>query len=288
MRALVRVPGELVDAVSADLEALGAASVSIEAVGEEQILEPAPGAVPMWSRARVAALFDAAAGDAALAARIHAALAPRGVEHVELSALVPGDWENAWRLGAVARDFGHGLWVLPHDAPAPPAARTVVRLDPGLAFGTGSHATTALCLEWLAPRSLVGRTVLDLGCGSGILAIAAALLGAARVVAVDNDPQALAATRDNAAANGVGDRVEVGTVIPGGGVDEVLANILANTLVELAPVLTAACNPGAGLALSGILATQCDTVWRSYASGFEQRHDVLRGEWALIAARRCD
>lgn len=286
-RASVSVAGDAVDAVCEALEALGAASVSIEPGDDEAILEPPPGAAPLWRRTRVAALFDDASPE--LRDRVLTGLVAHGIEEVELRPLASRDWENAWRRGAAPRHFGHGLWVLPREADEPGNARAVVRLDPGLAFGTGSHPTTALCLAWLAPRALAGRVVLDLGCGSGILAIAAARMGAARVLAVDNDPQALVATRENAAMNGVEGCIDLHPCLPAQArVDMVLANILANALVDLAGVVTAACRVDADLALSGILTGQRDEVWRHYRAAFTGREDRLDGEWALIGARRCD
>jgi ribosomal protein L11 methyltransferase len=163
-----------------------------------------------------------------------------------------------------------------------------VDLDPGLAFGTGHHPTTALCLEWLDGADLAGRTLLDFGCGSGILAIAALKLGAARAIAVDHDPQAIEATRANAAVNGVSDRLAVGlpedlAALSGGlPADLVVANILAGPLVELAPALLNALRPGGELALSGVLADQVETVRAAYADQLELAPARLRDDWGLI------
>jgi ribosomal protein L11 methyltransferase len=163
----------------------------------------------------------------------------------------------------------------------------IVRLDPGLAFGTGTHPTTALCLQILDALPLVGRTLIDYGCGSGILGIAALKLGAAHVIAVDLDPQALIATRDNAVRNGVVAFIDVqgvpATLSPAG---LVVANILEGPLIELAPLLTAACEPGADLLLSGMLKTQAYAVKAAYAAAFEMLQVVGREEWCCIHARR--
>jgi ribosomal protein L11 methyltransferase len=189
--------------------------------------------------------------------------------------------------------FGRRLWVCPHDAPAPQDAdAVVVRLDPGLAFGTGSHPTTALCLQILDSLPVAGRSVIDYGCGSGILGIAALKLGAAHVTAVDLDPQALLATRDNAIRNGVSTSVDVrGVDVPG--VESpltpaycVLANILAGPLIELAPKLTAACEPGGYLLLSGLLKTQAYAVKAAYSPAFDMVQVVQRDDWCCIYARR--
>ena len=184
--------------------------------------------------------------------------------------------------------FGRRLWVCPTaaGAPADPDA-VVVRLDPGLAFGTGTHPTTALCLQILEALPLSGRTVIDYGCGSGILGIAALKMGAARVIAVDLDPQALLATRDNALRNAVSADIEVqsvpATLAPAA---VVVANILAGPLIELEPVLTAACAPGADLLLSGMLKTQAYAVKAAYTSAFDMVQVVGRDEWCCIHARR--
>jgi ribosomal protein L11 methyltransferase len=164
----------------------------------------------------------------------------------------------------------------------------VVALDPGLAFGTGHHATTALCLEWLDGLDLAGKTVLDFGCGSGILAIAALKLGAARAIAVDHDPQALTATHDNAQANGVLDRLEIFAPesFTDPSVDVVLANILAGPLIALAPRLSAMLVPGGDLVLSGVLTEQVESVSAAYTDRIKLDVPRLRDDWALITGRR--
>jgi ribosomal protein L11 methyltransferase len=184
--------------------------------------------------------------------------------------------------------FGRRLWVCPSEAPAPEDAEAVVvRLDPGLAFGTGTHPTTALCLQMLDAMPLDGRTMIDYGCGSGILGIAALKLGAARVVAVDLDPQALVATRDNALRNAVADRLEIQDVPPRlEPASCVFANILADPLIELAPVLSSACCPGADLFLSGLLKTQAYAVRAAYGASFAIVQVIERGDWCGIHARR--
>jgi ribosomal protein L11 methyltransferase len=201
-----------------------------------------------------------------------------------VTVLEDAQWEQAWRQSAVARAFGDGLWVLPFDAPRPAAARAVVRLDPGLAFGTGSHPTTALCLAWLADQALAGRSVIDYGCGSGILALAAAALGAAEVHAVDHDPQALAATRDNAARNGLAHRVAITEDPPMA--DVLVANILANALDALAPRFAALVRPGGRIALSGILPGQADALAARYGAAFDVEPARESGGWVLLSGRR--
>jgi ribosomal protein L11 methyltransferase len=187
-----------------------------------------------------------------------------------------------------ARSIGRRLWLTPANDDAGPADRTHVRLNMGLAFGTGAHPTTALCLEWLDAHLVSGATVLDYGCGSGVLAIAALALGASRAWAIDNDPQALLATRANAALNGVSERVFVGAPesLPNLTVDVLVANILATPLIELAPMLTARLGSKGALVLSGVLEHQAPQVVAAFAPQFGAFEiDTLQG-WARLAARR--
>lgn len=180
--------------------------------------------------------------------------------------------------------FGQRLWIVPSWSEAPNPQAVNLKLDPGLAFGTGTHETTSLCLEWLDGANLNGRTVLDFGCGSGVLAIAALLLGAARVDGCDLDPQALLASQDNAKTNGVADRLQcyLPEAMPEHSYDLVLANILAGPLVELAPLLTRYCRPGADLVLSGILVGQSDAVQAAYRDSFELSSVVQKNDWVRI------
>jgi ribosomal protein L11 methyltransferase len=198
------------------------------------------------------------------------------------------DWERVWLADWKSMRFGRRLWVCPTSAELPDEPEAVVvRLDPGLAFGTGTHPTTALCLQILDSLPVMGRSVIDYGCGSGILGIAALKLGAAHVWAVDLDPQALLATRDNAARNGVSSRIDVQ------GIEDslrpaycVMANILAGPLIELAPTLTRACEPGGYLLLSGLLKTQAYAVKAAYSAAFDIVQVVERDDWCCIYARR--
>jgi ribosomal protein L11 methyltransferase len=185
--------------------------------------------------------------------------------------------------------FGRRLWIVPGGMTIPPAPENVeLSLDPGLAFGTGTHPTTALCLEWLDAHDVNGQHVVDYGCGSGILGIAAVLLGAAEVDCVDNDPQALEATAMNAARNGVADRM--GCHLPDdfsvAGADVVLANILAAPLIELVPVLTACARPGACIVLSGLLEEQVEEVAAGYRATCEVQHAEVRDGWARLELRK--
>ncbi len=281
-------------AVDDALFELGASSITLADRGDEPVLEPGPGEIRLWSDTLVRALFPLPHDDAVLAdsVRCLGALAARFGEHITETARVrhvaARDWERVWLIDWKAMRFGRRLWVCPTAAAAPPDPDAViVRLDPGLAFGTGTHPTTALCLQILDSMPLSGVTLIDYGCGSGILGIAALKMGAARVTAVDLDPQALLATRDNAARNGVADGIDVqGVPAHLQPARVVVANILAGPLIELAPILTAACEPGADLLLSGLLKTQAYAVKAAYSSAFDMVLVVGRDEWCCIHARR--
>ena len=279
---------EHTERISAVLEAAGAVAVSVQAADDEALLEPAPGEQPLWRHNAVCGLFTAQADPR----RLTRSLAR------ELEGLVGGppvvrrlqeqDWLNAWRDQAVTRQFADGVWVIPTDGEAPAQARAVLRLDPGLAFGTGAHPTTALCLEWLAQRQLSDRVVIDYGCGSGILAIAAALLGARQVIAVDYDTQARTATLNNARINGVAERIHicVPEAIPVLRADCLLANILANALFDLYDELVALTRPGAGLALSGILPAQAQRLLHRYRQRFIMDAPRNQQDWILLTGTR--
>ncbi len=285
------------DAVEDALLDAGACSITLLDRGDEPVLEPKPGEIRLWSDTLVRALFqNAAAEDAGAAARnaIHsverlsACLGTRITETARVRGVEERDWERVWLADWKSMRFGRRLWVCPTEADAPddPDA-VVVRLDPGLAFGTGTHPTTALCLQILESLPLAGRRVVDYGCGSGILGIAALKLGASQVVAVDLDPQALLATRENARRNGVSSRIEVeGVPVQLRPASCVVANILAGPLIELAPTLTAACEAGGDLLLSGLLKTQAYAVKAAYTAGFDEWRIVGRDDWCCIHAHR--
>ncbi len=280
------------DAVEEALLEAGACSITLVDRGDEPVLEPKPGEIRLWRDTLVRALFQDSGAGAQSAIhsveRLSASLGPHVTETARVRGVEDRDWERVWLADWKPMRFGRRLWVCPTaaDVPDDPNA-VVVRLDPGLAFGTGTHPTTALCLQLLESLPLTGRRVVDYGCGSGILGIAALKLGAAHVVAVDLDPQALIATRANAIRNGVSSAIEVEGVpvrlLPAGCV---VANIPAGPLIELAPTLTAACAAGGDLLLSGLLKTQAYAVKAAYASGFDMVQVVGREDWCCIHARR--
>ena len=283
----VEVAGDRADAVSEAFEALGALSVTVLDAGDEPLLEPAPGATPLWRDVRVVALFEAAADPDRVQASLRESMVDQALT-METERLEDRDWSSTWRDSFGAMQFGRHLWVCPVGEAPPDPDAVVVHLDPGLAFGTGTHATTALCLQWLAAHPPVGQPVIDYGCGSGILAIAAYKLGAAQVHAVDIDPQALLATRANAARNGVEAGIEVLLPAALGPVPAglMIANILANPLIELAPELAGRVAAGGHIILTGILAEQSGAVLAAYRPWFEFEAPVPREEWVLLVGAK--
>jgi ribosomal protein L11 methyltransferase len=281
--------GELsTDAVEAALLEVGASSITFVDRGDEPVLEPKPGEIKLWSDTLVRALFDQSSDATRNLDYLATALGPHITSSARLRAVADQDWERVWLKDWKAMRFGRRLWICPTAAAAPEDPNAiVVRLDPGLAFGTGTHPTTALCLQILDALPLAERSLIDYGCGSGILGIAALKMGAAHVIAVDIDPQALLATRANAIRNGVSPKLEtrdVPATLPAA--DCVVANILAGPLIELAPVLTAACGAGGELLLSGLLKTQAYAVKAAYTAGFDIVQVVGRDDWCCIHARR--
>ena len=268
-RVSLEVAADDVDGVTDLLGELGAVSVTVRSVGEDEdlVVEPPPGQMPLWRRNRLLALFPLESNLTKLSRSLDDRLDAHSRASLDVGFVDDEDWLQAWRAHAVQHLFGDRLWVAPKDAHIP-AGAIVLRLEPGLAFGTGGHPTTHLCLEWLAGQQVEGLQIMDYGCGSGILCIAACVLGAGRAYAFDHDPQALLATRDNATYNGIGaEQLTVqGPEEPSEQVecDVVLANILANPLIELAPRLTAMIRPGGKLVLSGLLVEQAGSVMAAY------------------------
>jgi ribosomal protein L11 methyltransferase len=277
------------------LLAAGALSITLQDAGDDPVLEPAPGATPLWPRVRVQALFDIAT----VAADVHAALQgqlPQALPELHFEVLADRIWEREWLKDFHPMRFGQRLWICPGgQRPSPDLLSTplsvppcLIELDPGLAFGTGTHPTTALCLEWLDAAQLAGHTVLDYGCGSGVLAIAALKLGAQHATAVDIDPQALLATADNAQRNAVANKLTIGAAatLQPAPVDVLLANILAEPLEALAATFATLVVPGGSLVLSGLLSSQAAGVAQHYAPWFHMAPVTVRSEWARLDATR--
>jgi len=281
------------------LDDLGALSITLqdadaETPDEQAIFEPGVGELPLWPTITLNALFDEHTDRRGLTEALGELLPWLEPDQLTFRDVADQDWERAWMDQFKPMPFGRRLWIYPWNIEPPTHNESgdddlvVVRLDPGLAFGSGTHPTTALCLEWLDGLDLVGKTVTDFGCGSGILAIAALKLGAASAVGVDNDPQALTASIDNAERNDVADRLAV--FLPEDvdveQADVFIANILAGPLGELAPTFAAAAKPGAPFAISGILVGQQDELLQRYAEWFDDLRVDTREDWVRISGRR--
>lgn len=279
---------ELLDAAEEALWALGAQSVTLLDAGDQPLLEPGPGETPLWPESTIEALLPDDLSEQEVLLALAAARVISDLAGVQFERLAERDWERAWMDRFKPMQFGDSLWICPSHIEPNPEWGVVVRLDPGLAFGTGTHPTTALCLEWMDATEFGGKTVTDYGCGSGVLAVAAALKGAAKVHAIDHDPQALTATCDNASGNGVLDRIE--TALPGALADPradiVLANILAGPLVELADRIAGLVRPGGALVLSGILEEQAGDVERAYDPLIGKARKVARDGWVRLDFHR--
>lgn len=285
---------EAAEQVEDALMSLGANAVTLSDAADQPLFEPPPGATPLWRETVVSALFQADTDENALLAGLSATLGSAPADY-RFEHLADQAWERAWMDDFKPMQFGERLWIVPSWAEPMTGDAVNLRLDPGLAFGTGTHETTAMCLAWLDGASvngkLTGKTVLDFGCGSGVLAIAALLLGAERVLACDIDPQALLATRDNAALNGVADRLEccLPEAMPAQAhFDLVIANILAGPLVSLAPQLLGYCGDGAALVLSGILNEQAEDVMAAYTPDILFTPPARLGDWTRLAGVRAD
>jgi len=285
----VSVEREVAPAAEEALDALGALSITLQDDADVPVLEPGPGATPLWPVVQVRGLFECTADRAAVIRVLQGLPGAGRPDRIQWREVRDQDWERAWMDRFGPMKFGRRLWVVPSGMAIPTAPENVqIRLDPGLAFGTGTHPTTALCLEWLDSQDLAGKRVIDYGCGSGILGIAAALLGAGQISCVDNDPQALESTSANADRNAVGERIRCRS--PEGfsvtDADVVLANILAGPLLQLAPVLIAAAKPGGDIILSGLLKEQGDAVAVAYGPACDiVGSSVLEG-WLRLDLRK--
>lgn len=283
------------------LEDVGALAVTLQdahldAADEQAIFEPGVGEIPLWHEMTLTALFSADTDALVLLAALEAFDPGLDWTQVRFEKVEDQDWERAWLDTFQPMRFGARTWIVPwnHDLPDDAQAddAAIVRLDPGLAFGSGTHPTTALCLAWLdelaSRNELQGRDVLDFGCGSGILALAALKLGATRAVGVDNDPQALIATADNAQRNGMAVEVFMPQGEPVRTYPIVVANILAVALDALAETLAARTAPGGRIAMSGILSGQEGELLQRYAEWFEDLRVAREGDWVRIDGIRVE
>lgn len=269
-------------------EGLGALSVTLSDAGDEPLLEPPPGEMHLWQATRVTGLFPGDTDADTLRARINQHLNAEYSRHLNLEVLEDRAWERVWLERYKPMKFGKRLWVCPRGYESPDEQAVVVSLDPGLAFGTGTHPTTALCLEWLEQQVVPGSSLIDYGCGSGILAVAALKLGAAPVTGVDYDPQALTASRQNSENNEVAGSISLYLPedCPAVPQDFLIANILAGPLIDLAPRFAELVRQSGHIALSGILESQAEEVRNAYRPYFKMTEFRQQDEWCLLGGRR--
>ncbi len=282
------LPQHLIESIENQLIEAGSLAVTMESAQEEELFEPPLGTTPLWQQTRISGLFQPDINLQQVLAEIAAAVQPHVIAHYQIENLNDQDWQKVCTDSFQPLCFADRLWVYPSWQQPPDSNLPGVMLDPGLAFGTGAHPTTALCLEWLAQHIKPGQDIIDYGCGSGILAIAAAKLGARQVWAVDNDPQAIEATRENANRNGIPEG-QLQTLLADSAhslvietVDSVIANILANPLISLAPFLADKVKSGGNIVLSGILINQAQKVTEAYQSWFSLEKPVVQEAWVRL------
>ncbi|WP_293792375.1 50S ribosomal protein L11 methyltransferase [uncultured Pantoea sp.] len=281
--------GENAETLSDALMDVGAVSVTFQDTHDNPVYEPLPGETLLWGDTDVIGLFDAETEMSDVVAELSQHPLLGSAFRHKIEQIEDKDWEREWMDNFHPMRFGERLWICPswRDVPDPDAVN--VMLDPGLAFGTGTHPTTSMCLTWLDGLDLQGKTVIDFGCGSGILAIAALKLGAAQAIGIDIDPQAIQASRDNAERNGVSERLAL--YLPHQQpenlqADVVVANILAGPLRELAPLISVLPKAGGHLGLSGVLASQAESVCEAYADRFALDAVAEKEEWCRITGVR--
>lgn len=267
------------------LNAAGAIAITYQAVDDEEIYEPPIGSMPLWQQTAVTGLFAQDSDRAAIIAALQAHLGEEA-RALDVRQFADSEWTRAWLDYFKPIDFGNGFWVAAREHVIDAPNATILRLDPGLAFGTGTHPSTAMCLKWLSEQPLAGKTVYDYGCGSGILGIAAALLGAQAVYQTDIDPQALAASRDNAAQNGVNERIRI---LPdpadAPAVDILIANILLEPLCFLRGQFEQHLHPDTTIIFAGLLARQEDDIRAHYGDAYDVARINEREGWILLRLR---
>jgi ribosomal protein L11 methyltransferase len=276
------------DSLSDCLSDCGASAVTFQDNADQAIYEPEIGTTPLWQSTSVIALFEADANIDSILVQLSELMSPTALPRYRIEAVEDKDWIREWMDNFHPICFGERLWICPswHQPPEPDAIN--IMLDPGLAFGTGTHPTTALCLNWLDQANVRDKIVIDYGCGSGILAIAAALLGAKKVIGVDIDPQALEATQANAERNGIQIDTYLPEDCPDLTADLVIANILAGPLQTLAPTLLKLSKPRSNIILSGILDSQAEAVSNTYQTWFDMQAPTQKEEWIRLTGQRHD
>lgn len=282
-----QVDQSLAESLLSALDDTGALSVTVRAADDELRLQAGIEETTLWQRNEITAMYPESTDVERVLSQLRAELQTEPPPP-RVDVLADADWAAAWKAHYRPLAVGRNLWVCPSWLIPPEPQAVNILLDPGMAFGTGDHPTTALCLEWLAEQTLSERRVIDYGCGSGILSIAALKLGAARAIGVDIDPQALIVSRENAAKNGVDARLSLYApeALPATTqADIVIANILARPLIELAPRLRSLVAGGGALVLTGLLCQQADEVRAAYEPEF--RFDSRRrGEWVMHVGAR--
>ncbi len=281
----VQVPEEQAAFIETTLQELGAVSVTMQDAEDEAVFQLEPGATPLWANTEVTGLFDGGIDIQGMAIALQAKTGLPLQDSLRTETLEDIDWERAWMEDFKPMCFGRRLWVCPSWSTPPEPDAANIMLDPGLAFGTGTHPTTALCLEWVDQQDMQDKMVIDYGCGSGILAIGAILCGAKQVIAIDNDPQAIIACKNNREMNGIApERLQV--YLPDtqehAAADFMLANILSGPLQELTPVLARLTKPGGRIVLSGVLSEQTSELLDSYNEFFQMNAPVTKDEWVRI------
>ena len=279
-------PDSICSKLEENLVRLGAVSVTVQDAADQPIFEPGVGETPLWDNCVTTALFPSDTILKDIDEALSKSLALDLNCHWEN--LEDRDWSQEWKQHFKPKKCGGRLWICPSWIEPPDPKAINLHLDPGLAFGTGSHPTTHLCLNWLDRQNLEDKVVIDFGCGSGILGIAALLLGAKKVVAIDNDPQALTSSQNNAELNGIAE-TQLTTYLPHQvpsdiKADILVANILAEPLIELAPVLCAMSHDNCHLCLAGLLDTQIKDVSAPYSEEFKFLQPTIESDWALLEA----
>ena len=273
--------------ISETAENLGAVSITLSDAADVPVLEPLPNETPLWDEIIITMLFreeDSAALEA-LKVQLTEQKSEWQISHIRQETLKDQQWERVWMNDFHPMQFGKNLWIYPSWSEMPNDDSVKIKLDPGLAFGTGTHPTTAMCLEWLDQNPPVDQNVIDFGCGSGILAIAAIKLGAKHVLATDIDPQALTATKSNQVNNEVSEEqitCYLPDDMPESKADLMLANILCGPLVSLAPELCGSTKQGGQVVLSGILKEQQEVLEQTYTSFCHDIQFATSGDWVRM------
>ena len=278
---------------SEPLEALlldsGAVSITYQDAANRPVLEPDPGEVRLWDELILIALYQADADTREIESGLSALPVWQEVQSSQWEVLEDQDWVRAWMENYHPMQFGKSLWICPTNIEPPNPDAINIMLDPGLAFGSGTHPTTALCLEYLEQKIQGGEKIIDFGCGSGILAIAAVKLGASNAIGTDHDPQAVIASRENAERNGISESqfpVFHSDDFHTQAVDGVVANILAETLKQLSAEISEHIRPGGWIAMSGILESQIDSVKAAYQDTIEFDQPTILEEWVLLTGTK--